>query len=86
MSVRHELPLQLLGTYVGKGYRIHLYNIESDRRYTVCGRTGLPNPRGMGLGGWGVSADLADCDKCLRLAHEIDNVDGWDFNGIHGNW
>jgi hypothetical protein len=78
-----ELPLQLLGTRVGKGYRIHLYNIESDRRRTVCGRTGLPNPRGMGLGGWGVSADLSDCNKCRRLASEISDTDG---NGIHGNW
>lgn len=78
-----ELPLQLLGTRVGKGYRIHLYNIESDRRRTVCGRTGLPNPRGMGLGGWGVSADLSDCNKCRRLASEISDTDG---NGIWGNW
>lgn len=65
---RMELPLEMLGVTTPKGIRIHLYNVEGDRRETVCGRWIGVNARHLVLGGNGpqVSADFADCRKCLR--------------------
>lgn len=67
-----ELPLQLLGVRTPKGQRIHLYDTEGDRLTTLCARYIGVNTRHLGVGGFGgqVSADLADCGKCRRLAEE----------------
>lgn len=64
------LPLEMLGIQTPKGSAIHLYDVEGDRCSTVCGRSIGVNPRYLGLGGHGgqVSADLATCRECLRLA------------------
>lgn len=64
------LPLEMLGIRTPKGTRIHLYDVEGERLKTVCGQRIGVNTRYLGLGGSGpqVSADLADCRKCLRLA------------------
>lgn len=68
------LPLELLGIRTPKGTLVHLYDIEDDRKSTLCGRVIGVNPRYLGLGGLGpqVSADLADCRNCLRLAAATD--------------
>lgn len=68
------LPLELLGIRTPKGSAIHLYDVEGERASTLCGRSIGVNPRYLGLGGHGgqVSADLADCRDCLRLAAATD--------------
>jgi hypothetical protein len=62
-----DFTLQLLGIHVGKGTTVHLYDLDGERRFTVCGRRIGVNPRFLGPGNsTGVSADLADCPKCRR--------------------
>lgn len=70
MSV--DLPLELLGIHTPKGTRIHLYDLEGERQYTLCGRWIGVNTRHLGLGGSsGLSADLADCQRCGKLASAL---------------
>jgi hypothetical protein len=67
-----ELPLQLLGIHTPKGTRIHLYDLEGERQYTLCNRWIGVNSRHLGLGGSSaLSADLADCARCRKLAAEL---------------
>jgi hypothetical protein len=67
-----ELPLQLLGIHTPKGARIHLYDLEGERRYTLCNRWIGVNSRHLGLGGPSAfSADLADCARCRKLASTL---------------
>lgn len=63
-----SLPLEMLGVTTPKGTLIHLYDIEGERRFTLCGRWIGENARALALGGSGrqVSADFADCRKCLK--------------------
>jgi hypothetical protein len=64
------MPLEMLGIRTPRGSRIHLYNVEGERRETLCGRHIGVNPRLLGVGGVGpqVSADLSDCGGCARIS------------------
>ena len=63
-----SLPLEMLGITTPKGNRIHLYDVEGYRLQTVCGRRIGVNTHLLAVGGLGpqLSADLADCRKCLK--------------------
>ncbi len=63
-----DMPLEMLGVQTPKGTLIHLYNVEGERRFTLCDRWIGENARALALGGNGrqVSADLADCRRCLK--------------------
>lgn len=69
-----ELPLQLLGVRTPKGQAVHLYDLEGDRLKTLCSRWICVNPTYLGLGGDSrqVSADLASCQVCIKLAASIE--------------
>jgi hypothetical protein len=63
------MNLQLLGIRAGKGATVHLYDLDDERRFTVCGRRIGVNPRLLGPGtSIGLPADSADCSNCRRRA------------------
>lgn len=61
---------QLRGITPGKGTLVHLYDTDSDRDYTLCGKWIGINNAALAAHGWGpqVPADQATCKACTRKA------------------
>ena len=63
-----EMPTQMRGICTPRGHRVHLYDVEGDRRSTLCGSLIGVNPLTLIYGWYILPADRADCSKCRRLA------------------
>ena len=76
-TVEHvELPLQLLAVTTPKGVRRHLFDLEGNKLFSLCGRRLGINPRHLYLGTWVLnvsSSDNANCPTCLRLARAMED-------------
>jgi hypothetical protein len=68
--VSTEMPSRMRGLCTPRGHRVHLYDVEGDRRSTLCGSMIGVNPLTLIYGPYILPADRADCSKCRRLALE----------------